>query len=156
MGTRATIILPLNGVDSHEAVQTPESTPEALAATRYEFWWLRTKSASLSWLGRYLEDLGYDVLMAENGEKAIEVLQSESAIELVFSDIVMPGKINGYDLYRWVNEQRPEVKVLLTTGLRSTEIKELTKDDEAPVPIALRKPYTKEQLAEAIQEIFTI
>jgi CheY-like chemotaxis protein len=93
--------------------------------------------------------------MAENGKEAIEVLESESAIDLVFSDVAMPGEIDGGDLYRWAKAHCPQVKVLLTTGLRSGEIEELAKDGESPAPIALPKPYTKEQLAKAIQGAFT-
>jgi CheY-like chemotaxis protein len=155
VGTRATIIVPLNGVDSHEAVQTAESTQEALAA-KGRVLVVEDETRVLKLAGRYLKELGYEVLTAKNGEEATEALQSESAIELVFSDIAMPGQINGDDLYRWIKAQLPEVKVLLTTGLRSTEIEALAKDDEAPVPIALRKPYTKEKLSEAIRDIFAI
>jgi hypothetical protein len=73
----------------------------------------------------------------------------------VFSDILMPGKINGNDLYLWVKAQRPKVKVLLTTGLRSEEAEDLSKDGDSPVPISLPKPYTKAQLAEAIGHVST-
>ncbi|MCP4898817.1 MAG: PAS domain S-box protein, partial [bacterium] len=114
-GTQATIILPLNGVCDEEATQAPESIPAAALAEKGTILVVEDEERVRKLARRYLEGLGYDVLTAENGEMAIEALQSESAIELVFSDIVMPGKIDGCDLYRWVNEQCPGVKILLTT-----------------------------------------
>ena len=155
VGTQAAIILPLNGSYGQEDTQsTLESIPSALTG-KGTILVVEDEERVRKLARRYLEDLGYDVLIAENGQAAIESLYSESAIELVFSDVAMPGEINGCDLYRWVKEHRPQIKVLLTTGLRSRELRELTENDESPAPVALPKPYTKEQLAEAIRGILT-
>jgi CheY-like chemotaxis protein len=154
-GTKATILLPLNGRVDREMGETSEASPRtASAATTGKVLLVEDEERVRKLAGRYLRDLGYDLLTAENGERAIEVLRSVSAIKLVFSDIVMPGEINGYDLYWLIRRQWPETKVLLTTGLRSEEIDALAGAVESPVPIALSKPYTKEQLAEAIRTLF--
>jgi PAS domain S-box-containing protein len=153
-GSRATIILPLDNADVPEGEQPPDSKGDTLAG-KGTVLVVEDDERVRKLAGRYLQDLGYDILTAENGERAIEVLRSELDVELVFSDIVMPGQVNGDDLYLWVKAHRPEVKVLLTTGLRSEEVKELVGDREVTVPIGLPKPYTKEQLAEAIRDIFT-
>jgi PAS domain S-box-containing protein len=150
VGTRATIILPLDGLGGTETMETPEGVPRAFAGTGTVLV-VEDEARVRKLAARYLKELGYDVLTAKNGDTAIEALQSESAIELVFSDVLMPGEINGNDLYRWVKEQRPKVKVLLTTGLQSAELDELTNEGESPPPIALPKPYNKEQLAAAIR-----
>ncbi|MCG6860377.1 MAG: PAS domain S-box protein [Chromatiaceae bacterium] len=152
VGTQATIVLPLVGVVGEEVAQAPESALEA-PEIKGTVLVVEDEGRVRKLAGRFLKDLGYDVLMVENGEKAIEVLQSELAIDLVFSDIVVPGKTSGCDLYRWVQAHRPEVKALLTTGLKSAELDELTENDAAPEPIVLPKPYTKEQLAEAIRDV---
>jgi PAS domain S-box-containing protein len=153
VGTQATIVLPLNGVGGQEAAQAPESTQEDLK-DKGTVLVVEDDTRVRKLAGRYLEDLGYDVMMAENGERAIKVLQSQSAIDLVFSDIVMPGKTDGCDLYRWVKIHRPEVKAfLLTTGLKSAELDELAENDASSAPIVLPKPYTKKQLAEAIRDV---
>ncbi len=150
-GTRARIILPLNGHADAEVTQAPESLVQ-------DFTWKGTalvvedEARVRKLAARYLKELGYQVQLAENGDAAIEALQADSPIDLVFSDIVMPGEIQGDDLYRWAKEQRPEVKVLLTTGLQSTELVELAKDGEGSMPIPLPKPYTKDQLAAAIRD----
>jgi PAS domain S-box-containing protein len=123
-GTKATILLPVNGTHGDEAEQTPQTTPPALLTAKGRTILLVDDEERVRKLARrYLTDLGYDVIMAEDGKKAIEILQCDTAIDLVFSDIVMPGGINGNDLCRWVKEQRPELNVLLTTGLISGRMK---------------------------------
>jgi PAS domain S-box-containing protein len=152
-GTRATIILPLNGESDQEAEQTLEIKPRTVTQTGTVLV-VEDEARVRKLAGRYLKDFGYKVLFAENGESAIETLQSESAVELVFSDIVMPGKVNGNDLYLWVKAHRPKMKVLLTTGLRSKEVAESAKEVGPAVPIVLPKPYSKERLAAAIRDLF--
>lgn len=152
-GTRATIILPLEDIEAPGAEQTSESFPGPLASNGTVLV-VEDDERVLRLAGRYLQDLGYQVLTAENGERAIEALQSEASIELVFSDVVMPGNVNGDDLCLWVEAHRPEVKTLLTTGLRSEELRALSGEGSPPVPIGLPKPYTKDQLAEAVRNLF--
>jgi CheY-like chemotaxis protein len=95
-----------------------------------------------------LESLGYAILEAKSGAEAITLLQSGEPIALVFSDIVMPGGMTGYDLAEWVCSRKSHLKVLLTSGYR----------DQVPVREAVReikvlgKPYTREQLACALRE----
>ena len=152
VGTLATIILPSYGVCDQEGAPVPEPT-RAAVTEKGRILVVEDEERVRKLAARYLRDMGYDVLLAENGEKAIAVLQSESAIDLVFSDIAMPGKIDGDALCRWVQAQRPEIKVLLTTGLRSTEIRRRAAENELPLPIGLRKPYTMEQLSKALREV---
>ena len=156
VGTRASIILPLRDDYEQEAsAQPPESQAQELAR-KLTALVVEDDERVRKLAGRYLRDLGYNVLTAENGDMAIEILESESAIDLVFSDLVMPGKVHGEELYRWIKEQRPDLKVLLTTGLRSAEIEERSQDGKSAVPIALLKPYTKAQLADAISDVLAI
>ena len=63
-----------------------------------------------------LESLGYAVLEAKTGPEAITLLESGEPIALVFSDIVMPGGMTGYDVAEWVRSMKPDLKVLLTSG----------------------------------------
>jgi hypothetical protein len=101
---------------------------------------------------RYLNDLGYSVLEAGNATEAMEILETESEIDLVFSDIIMPGGVNGRDLRNWTREQRPEVRFLLTTGYSGEgRIKEQqSRNFGFPV---LAKPYTKGELAKQIRDV---
>lgn len=64
----------------------------------------------------YLEDCGFSVLQAANADEAVGLLQRNRNVGAVFSDIQMPGSMNGLDLAHWITETLPGVKVLLTSG----------------------------------------
>jgi CheY-like chemotaxis protein len=64
----------------------------------------------------YLEDCGFSVLQAANADEAVGLLQRNRDVGAVFSDIQMPGSMNGLDLAHWIAETLPDVKVLLTSG----------------------------------------
>lgn len=64
----------------------------------------------------YLEDCGFSVLQAANADEAVDLLRSNRDVGAVFSDIQMPGSMNGLGLARWISETLPDVKVLLTSG----------------------------------------
>jgi CheY-like chemotaxis protein len=63
-----------------------------------------------------LQSQGYRVLTAMNAAEAMARLESPSDIELLFSDVVMPGDVNGVELAHWARRLRPELRVLLTSG----------------------------------------
>lgn len=97
----------------------------------------------------YLEDSGFAVLEAATVREAIDVIQAAtSKIDLVFSDIQMPGGLDGCDLARWVWANRPGLPVILASGR--------VLDDDLPddlcrlAPIE-RKPYRPEPLLERIR-----
>jgi two-component system NtrC family sensor kinase len=93
-----------------------------------------------------LEQIGYRVLRAENASAALDMLQGGGTIDLVFSDIVMPGGMNGIDLAREVSERHPHIRVLLTTGYS-----DMAAAAEARYPI-LRKPFEASGLERAVRE----
>jgi CheY-like chemotaxis protein len=66
-----------------------------------------------------LESLGYAVAEARSGPEAIKLLKSGEPIDLVFSDVVMPGNMTGYDVAQWVATMKSNIKVVLTTGYDS-------------------------------------
>jgi signal transduction histidine kinase/CheY-like chemotaxis protein len=96
-----------------------------------------------------LESLGYAVLEAKTGPEAITRLESGEPIALVFSDIVMPGGMTGYDVAEWVQSMKPEVKVLQTTG--SSDVPLAVSETARKIKV-LGKPYTRERLACALRE----
>lgn len=98
-----------------------------------------------------LEQLGYSVIEAESGSAAIELLQSGKAdVQLVFSDIVMPGGVSGYDLARWISANCSALKVLLNSGF--TEQVAGARDPDHEKFKFLRKPYTRVELDRAIRD----
>src|SRR5919198_3220402 len=96
----------------------------------------------------YLRTCGYRVIEAGNASEAVAVLQSGCRIDLVFSDVQLPGSMDGFALARWVRTHQPEVKVILTSGVaRSTQLAgELC--DEGPLE---KKPYDPQRLLERIR-----
>lgn len=95
-----------------------------------------------------LEELGYRVLEAASGKEALEVLAENPETELLFSDLVMPGGMSGYELCIQARELFPHIKALLTSGYAE----ELTRADTLAAARlrVLRKPYRLQELAEAI------
>jgi PAS domain S-box-containing protein len=92
-----------------------------------------------------LEQLGCIVLRAERPDAALAVLASGIAVDLVFSDIVMPGDMDGLALARAIREAYPRLPVLLATGYSSA-----AERVGCDFPI-LRKPYEFDSLAEAVK-----
>ena len=96
--------------------------------------------------GLLLDQLGYRVLHADSAAAALELLGSGERIDLVFTDVVMPGEIDGLDLARRLKEMYPDIAVLLTSGYAKA-----WHTLEAGMPI-VRKPYQLQTLARAIRE----
>lgn len=68
-------------------------------------------------IGDYLRDCGYRVIEAGDGAEAVEVLKTETRVDVVFTDVHMPGGVNGFGLAQWVRRERPKVRVVLTSGI---------------------------------------
>jgi CheY-like chemotaxis protein len=98
---------------------------------------------------RRVRNLGYVVIEAENAAGAIEVLKSGRNIDLIFSDVVMPGGMTGFDLARWAQQNMPSVRVLLTSGF-AEDVARAGEATSADLEI-LRKPYTGDELARALR-----
>jgi CheY-like chemotaxis protein len=67
-------------------------------------------------IAEYLRDCGYNVVEAGDAQEAIAVADAEGPVNLVFSDVRMPGSMDGYDLAEWFRSHHPGVPVLLTSG----------------------------------------
>jgi len=64
----------------------------------------------------YLSECGFNPVAVESGDAAVKLLESGQTIDLVFSDVRMPGTLDGFGLARWVMEHRPGLPVLLASG----------------------------------------
>jgi PAS domain S-box-containing protein len=96
-----------------------------------------------------LNELGYRVLEADHGAAALGVLSETPTIDIVFSDLVMPGGISGFDLARRVRERYPGTHVILTSGY-SAELLNQAEVAELGLKV-LRKPYRQAELARAFR-----
>ncbi len=95
-----------------------------------------------------LRDAGYTVKMACNAAEALHVLRKGETVDLVFSDIMMPGGMNGVELARIVRGEFPSIFILLATGYAEAAANAATMD----FPL-LRKPYGRQILLEKVGEI---
>ncbi len=99
---------------------------------------------------RRLNDLGYSVLEAADGPQALAIIDDNPSIDLMFSDLVMPGGLSGYQLCLRVRQQHPEIKALLTSGYAEELVRgEMNAEDHIRI---LRKPYRTAELAKTIRD----
>ncbi|HJT11516.1 MAG TPA: PAS domain S-box protein [Dongiaceae bacterium] len=99
---------------------------------------------------RQLRDLGYEVIEAANGPQALQILDGGASIDLLFTDVVMPGGMTGRQLAEAAKTRRPDLKTLFTSGYTEDSILRLGKLD--PGVRLLSKPYRKYELATRVRE----
>lgn len=97
-----------------------------------------------------LRNLGYAVIEASSGAEAIKLLQSACAVDLLFTDVIMPG-MNGRVLAEAARKLRPFLKVLYTSGYTENSIVHNGRLDRGVK--LLNKPYRRDQLAAQVREI---
>ena len=99
---------------------------------------------------RQLEAIGLRVLEAENGQMALDVLKEEPRVDLVFTDVVLPGNMDGYALARAVKESYPNLKIIMTSGFPGMRFNETELANSLPL---LSKPYRKQDLVRMVREV---
>ncbi len=101
----------------------------------------------------FLMDFGYDVVEAEDGFQALSKLQEDPEIDLMFSDIVMPGGMNGFDLAQAASGMRPDLKIVHTSGYPKGA---MVHQDEPRFRqgFIIMKPYRREELQKIIRDAF--
>ncbi len=96
-----------------------------------------------------LRNIGYSVVEAEDAAMAKSILESEEhAIDLVFSDVIMPGELDGHMLVKWVRKTYPDIKVILTSGYSIGKAVDNSIVLECPL---ITKPYTIDNLSEELR-----
>jgi DNA-binding NtrC family response regulator len=98
----------------------------------------------------FLRECGFAVLDASNAAEARTILEAGVVVDLVFSDVQMPGEADGFALARWVRDHHPDVRVILTSGV--VRMSEAAADlcGEAGF---LAKPYDNALLADRIRQL---
>ena len=105
--------------------------------------------AEVGELGRtILEDLGYEVVLVNSARAALDTLSKDSDFRLLFTDILMPGGMNGVALAQSVRRDYPHTAVLLTTGFADEAIDEGSRSFEL-----IRKPYRRNELNDRIRQV---
>ncbi|MBK4736740.1 response regulator [Noviherbaspirillum pedocola] len=98
-----------------------------------------------------LQGLGYRVLKANDGQSALTILRSGIPVDLVFTDVVMPGPVRSVDMARQARQMFPDIAVLFTSGYTQNAIVHGGRLD--PGVELISKPYRREDLARKIRQI---
>jgi len=96
-----------------------------------------------------LHSLGYATLSAANADGALDIVRSNASFDLLFTDIIMPGSMNGRQLAGTISKERPDLKVLFTSGYTEDAIIHHGRLDSGV--LLLPKPYRKSELAHMIR-----
>ena len=102
---------------------------------------------------RRLTSLGYRAIAAATGAEALEALASGADVDLLLTDIRMPGGLHGPALAKEARRLRPQIKVLFVTGAPDDTLLQGDADEDGGQ--LLLKPCTKAELAEKIREVLT-
>jgi CheY-like chemotaxis protein len=97
-----------------------------------------------------IEKLGYRVLTACNGPEALEILHQDTPIDLLFTDVFMPGGMHGPQLANAARRLRPELKVVFTSGF--FEYAEIRQGLDPRIE-QISKPYEPNALAEKLRDV---
>ena len=148
-GTTVNLYLPRAIVDAEHAAGAGQRIP-ATSASGETILLVEDNAQVRKVTAKRLQNLGYGVVEAENAAGAIEVLSSGRDIDLVFSDVVMPGGMSGFDLAQWARKNAPAVAVLLTSGF-AEDVARAGETFAWELEI-LRKPYSGADLARTIRK----
>jgi len=101
--------------------------------------------------GDMLTELGYNVLKAKDPDSALAIIDSGIVVDLMFTDVVMPGKLQSTELARRARQRLPHLAVLFTSGYPDAAIVHRNMlDTDATI---LNKPYSREELAAKIRQV---
>ena len=95
-----------------------------------------------------LEERGMDVLEAANANEALTILQENQTVAALFTDIDMPGSMNGLGLAATVRDRWPPIKIIVTSGHRQVKSSQMPNGSRF-----FGKPYSSEEVANALLEM---
>jgi two-component system, response regulator PdtaR len=95
-----------------------------------------------------IRDAGFEPLWASNADEAIRILESRGDIRIMFTDINMPGSMDGIRLAQAVRGRWPPIKIILTSGLSGGDLKLLPEGSQF-----IPKPYDADQISDALHNL---
>ncbi len=142
-GTKVTIYLPRS--EAPVATPSPEDTSRFMAADPRTILVVEDNTDVKNVAVSLLEQLGYKTIAVESASEALDVLASGKTVNLVFTDVALPGQLDGLALARKVTNRYRTIPIVLTTGYTRA----FDSDPEFPV---LRKPYQISALGRLIHQ----
>jgi CheY-like chemotaxis protein len=150
-GTTIKIYLPRLFNSDEEPAETSSQTPAMMKGAGETILVVEDEPSLRAYAVEALRDLGYRVLEAADGKGALTVVERHPEIELLFTDVVMAGGMNGRALADEVTRRRPGVQVLYTTGYTAYAIVHHGRLD--PGMHLIGKPYTYADLASKVRRL---
>ncbi len=98
----------------------------------------------------FLREEGYEVLEAENADDALVLLRSGAAVDLLFTDVRMPGSMDGVALATLVRREWPQIHIILTSGYAPELLSARSIAEDRVIP----KPYRQQAVAATIRSLF--
>ena len=98
----------------------------------------------------FLTDFGYEVIEAADGIAALDILSRHDDIDLMFTDVVMPGGLNGFDLAQAAQQIRPDLRIVHTSGYPKGAMVHM--EEPRLKDNIIMKPYRREELKRVIEE----
>jgi PAS domain S-box-containing protein len=148
-GTALRMRFPVHGGKCEKITLIPDSKANRLYAETVLV--VEDRPAVRQFAVRCLEQLGLKIIETDNADTAQGIITSGVSINLLFTDILMPGNMNGRDLATWTSKHYPGIKILLTTASERQAMK-VSSDNEQIFQI-LQKPYGKLELISKIEDI---
>ena len=144
VGTTVRIVLP--AVDGHKVVAAGKDFVGDVYGHVAKVLLVEDDKDVRSATVRLLASFGCDVVEAESAAPALEILKGDVLIDLLLSDVVLPGGINGFEMATEATRLRPNLKVILASGYPETSWRK-TRDADF---FLLAKPYSKSTLSDAL------
>ena len=152
-GTNVCIYLPRHHGEAEKADQLAERSDAPRAERGETVLVVDDESVVRMLVTEVLEDLGYRALEAADGKGGVEVLQSDARIDLLVTDVGLPGGMNGRQVADAARAVRPGLNVLFITGFAENTL--LSDGHLAPGMHVLTKPFAMETLASRVRELVT-
>jgi signal transduction histidine kinase len=141
-GTRVALFLPVADPAMHSAPVAP--TRRVLTHQPLRVLMVEDDALVSSVVQSALEGEGHTLRLCKSADEAVQVLRGNEHFDVLFTDVVMPGDMNGIDLVNWCRGQRPELPAVVATGY--------AENLSVVAATVLRKPYELEALQAALQE----
>jgi len=149
-GTKVSVFLP-------RTLKTParpddlavDGTPETTGASAGQVLLVEDDDEVAALTVEMINELGYDTTRVASAEAALGALADKREIDIVFSDVMMPGRMNGVELAQEIRRRRPNLPVLLTSGYAEAASRSATVHQIKIIP----KPYRMDELREALAAV---
>lgn len=148
-GTTVTIYLPI--VENTALPQTEKNQPQK-SFTTCKVLVVDDEPDLLEIATLYLKELGFEIYQAHDAASAIEMFRRTPGINLLITDVVMPGEMNGIELAKKIQQMNGNVKVVYVSGF---PLGKFSENESTTLTHFLRKPYQREEFINAINKILS-